>query len=523
MKVLREYQKQIVASLSKAIFVDGFKAPLVVSPTGSGKTAIFSHLISRLVLSGKRCVAINHRDELSQQISDALADERVQHGIIAANSKYYDRGIMAHVASVFTLARRMDRTLVPDYVIIDEAHHCVLATTWGRVITEWRENNPNLVVIGVTATPVRLSGEGLGEVFDTMVLGPSTAWLMDNGFLSPYRLFAPAPSDTIDLSGLRSVGGDFNRADVTGKMDKPTITGSAVAQYRKHCDGAPAVAFCSSVAHAEHVADTFKSQGYRAASIDGKMDKSLRREMVRDFSNSVIQVLTSCSLVDEGFDCPGIVAAIDLSPTQSEGRCLQRWGRTLRTAPGKDAALLLDHVQNWQRHGLPDDERQWSLEAKKRKPKKEADPDDIAVKQCPHCYAVCRSFMTKCPTCGHVFPIKSRKVEEVEGELTEIDRETMRAMNVRAQAQATTLQALMTEVGMSMGRAQHVLEARAEKQRLQSVVAEAVMDLKKATGRMEYTHFAIKRMKPKELKETYALCHARIQEAAMADNSVEVI
>ena len=442
---------------------------MLVSPTGSGKTVIFSYLTSQLVSRGKRVAILNHREELTEQISRALNLANVRHGIIAAGMQY-DRNPLAHVASVFTLARRMATTLVPDYVVIDESHHCIAGSTWGKVIESWRIENPGLKVIGVTATPERLSGEGLGQVFDDMVMGPTTASLIDAGFLSPYKLFAPPVAQQADLSGVHTKMGEFVRGEVAAAMDKPAIIGSAVSHYRKHCNGAPAVAFCASVVHAEHVAEQFRSEGFRAASIDGKMEKPTRRAIVRDFGAGQLNVMTSCDLVSEGFDVPGMVGAILLRPTQSLALYLQQVGRALRICGGKSHAVLLDHVGNSARHGLPDDEREWSLDGRDKKAKADRDPDDVAIKQCKACFAISRATATVCRECGKPFVVVARKVEEKEGELEEVDPAVARAEFMRSRAAADDLESL-AQVGRLRGMknpegwARHVLQAREEKQR----------------------------------------------------------
>lgn len=459
---LRPYQDQCIAGLRGA-FSAGYHSPLLVSPTGSGKTVMFSYLTGRLLAAGKRVALLCHREELVDQISRTLADFDVRHGLITAGS-LYDRRLPAHVASVFTLARRMDRTAVPDYVICDEAHHCIGASTWGRVVAAWREQNPALRLIGVTATPERLSGEGLGEVFDEMVLGPTTRELIDLGSLADYRLFAP--HQALDLSGVHMRGGDFARNELAGALDKPQIIGSAVGEYRAKMDGAPAVAFCVSIEHAQHTAEQFRAQGYRAMCLDGKMDKALRREVVRDFGRGQISILTSCDIVSEGFDVPGIVGAILLRPTWSLALYLQQVGRALRTAPGKDAAVLLDHVGNSSRHGLPDDPRNWSLTGAARNKKK--DQENVAVRQCETCYAMSPAAASKCRECGVPFPVKARQIEEVAGTLSEVQIAQMRRAAAREQAAAQTLEDLI-RVGAARGMrnpqgwASHVFAARQAK------------------------------------------------------------
>jgi superfamily II DNA or RNA helicase len=460
--VLRPYQDAAIQGLRDA-FSAGYHSPLLVLPTGGGKTVCFSYLTSRLQAAGKRVVILVHRDELVDQVSETLSRFDVAHGYIAAG-RLYDRRHRVHVASVQTLARRMDRVAVPDYVICDEAHHCIGASTWGRVVAEWRTKLPSMRLIGVTATPERLSGEGLGEVFDEMVLGPTTRELVDLGALSEYRLFAPAQQ--LDLSGVRSRMGDFVKGEVAAKVDKPAIIGSAVGEYRKRMDGQPAVAFCVSIEHAEHVAEQFRAQGYRAAKLDGTMDRSLRKGIVSDFGRGAINVLTSVDVISEGFDVPGIVGAILLRPTQSLGLYLQQVGRALRTAPGKPHAVILDHVGNSSRHGLPDDPREWSLlgrEARKSKGKSE---DDVAIRQCPSCFAVSPAAASKCRECGAAFPIKARQIEEVAGTLSEVEVARVKREARKEQAAAQTLEDLI-KLGASRGYrnpvawANHLFRARA--------------------------------------------------------------
>lgn len=460
MITLRPYQHDALTGL-RVSFRNGHHSPLLVSPTGSGKTVMFSYLSARLTESKKRVVILAHREELLDQISRTLAQFDVRHGLISAGS-LYDRRLPVHVASVMTLVRRLERIAVPDYVICDEAHHAIGASSWGKVIAAWRDKNANLRVIGVTATPERLSGEGLGETFDDMVMGPTTASLIESGALSPYRLFAPALQ--VDLSNLSKRAGDFARNETAALMDKPAIIGSAVGEYRKLMPGAPAVAFCVSIEHAQHTAEQFRAAGFTAASIDGNMDKAIRRGLVQDFGAGRLQVLTSCDIVSEGFDIPGIVGAILLRPTQSLALYLQQVGRALRTAPGKESAVILDHVQNSARHGLPDDPRAWSLLGRDAA-KKKTDADNAAARTCSFCFAVSPAAASKCRECGTAFPIKKREIDEVDGVLSEVEVAKMRRKADVERAASRTLDDLV-RLGLQRGYAHpekwaaHIIEAR---------------------------------------------------------------
>lgn len=459
---LRKYQADCIQGLRDA-FKARFHSPLLVSPTGSGKTVMFSYLAGALTANKKRVAIMAHRDELIEQISRTLGMFGVGHGFVTAGTPY-DARKMAHVMSVMAAARRLARLLVPDYVIVDECKHCIANSTYGKIIAFWRSLNPELKLIGVDATPKRLSGEGLGEMFDTLVMGPTVRELIDLGALCEYRLFAPATQ--LDLSGVHSLGGDFKKGELAAQVDKPAITGSAVGEYRRRIDGQPSVAFCVSVAHAEHVAEEFRANGYRAVAIDGKMDKGIRREIVRDFGRGAINVLASCDLISEGFDVPGIVGCIGLRPTQSEAMCLQQWGRALRTADGKEFAFIHDHVGNSARHGLPDDPRDWSLMGRRRGAKDgETNP---GARQCEKCFAMSPAAAKQCRDCGAPFPIQSRTIEEVAGTLSEIEIKRAKKQAVIDQAKTETFEGLMTLAGLRgyknpEGWARHVIEGRAKK------------------------------------------------------------
>ena len=450
---LRPYQDAIIQK-ARANFVMGRRSQLLVLPTGGGKTVCFSYMAGRAVEKGLRVWILAHRVELLDQISRTLREFAVPHGVIAPGY-IADRRKPVQVASVFTLARRLERYDPPDLIIVDEAHHAISASTWGKVITAF----PAAKLLGVTATPIRLSGEGLGDLFETMVQGPTMRELIDLGALSPYRLFAPAG---VDLTGVHTRMGDFVRGEIEAAMDKPSITGDAVSHYRKLAPGRRAVAFCVSVEHAVHVAEQFRAAGISAQAIDGGMDRTLRASVLSEFSAGRIQVLASCDLISEGFDVPAIEAAILLRPTQSLGLYLQQVGRALRTFPGKTEAVILDHAGNVKRHGLPDEERVWSLDGTQRR--KGAQKSEIPVKTCGSCFATVHSAATHC-SCGFEFPVQRREVEHVDGELQEIDLATAVRMRRQEQGRAQT-EADLVALGRSRGMkrpelwARHVMRAR---------------------------------------------------------------
>ncbi|NCU21142.1 helicase, partial [Candidatus Falkowbacteria bacterium] len=369
---------------------------------------------------------------------------------------------MVQVASVQTLVRRLDRlTWEPTLIVADEAHHCTADTGHGRILT----NFDGARVLGVTATPERLDGKGLGVAaggfFDTLIEGPTVAALVAQGHLS--RPVVYAPKGQLDLSGIRTLAGDFDKGALAAAMDRPTITGDAVAHYRTYCANAPTIAFCVSVAHAEHVAEAFRLAGYAAASIDGTLSDSDRRQRIEDLGAGRLNVLTSCEIISEGTDVPVVGAALLLRPTQSLALYLQQIGRALRIHDGKEKAVIIDAVGNVLRHGHPLEDRQWSLDAKPRRQRKAQEQEDgERVKVCPECSTV-HEPGPECPECGHTYPVQSRRIEQVDGQLTEFKPHDRRLAAKREQAGCRSLEdlkALGAARGYRSGWAERVWEAR---------------------------------------------------------------
>ena len=405
---LRPYQNQLANDI-RAAFGSGANRPLAVSPTGSGKTVLFSYITSQVLKRGSRVIIVAHRREILDQISATLKRVGVPHGFIQAGKSASTQPAM--VASIQTLARRLDTVPAPDLVIIDEAHHSV-SKSYVQMFAAW----PTAKFIGVTATPERLDGKGLGAMFDRMVMGPSVQWLIDNGFLAQPVYYAPR--EVVDLSQVHTVAGDFDRSEAEEIVDTPRITGDAVTHYVRFCNRQRAVAFCISVAHAQHVADTFNSCGIPSASIDGTLDPEVRKQRVEDLTAGKILVLTSCELISEGFDLPAVNAAILLRPTHSLSMHLQQVGRALRPYPGKTNAIILDHVGNCLRHGLAEQERDWDLGGREKRLKKSS---LVETKQCSKCFAIFAG--TVCPQCGSQREIAVREIEEVDGELQRLSIE----------------------------------------------------------------------------------------------------
>lgn len=464
---LRAYQAEGVDRLRDA-YRQGYKKVLYVCPTGGGKTVVFTYIAQQASARRNHTWIIVHRQELLFQTSRALEALGVPHGVVAPGftpSRDY-----VQVCSVQTLIRRIAKNqLGPcDLLVIDEAHHAT-AGSWRKVI----DSRPDARILGVTATPQRGDGQGLGEmfggVFDCLVNGPSIRWLIDNGYLCQPIIYAPDIPD-IDMSGVKQRGGDWEKGETARRMDKPTITGCAVQHYKTICSGVPAIAFCSSVKHAENVAAQFRAAGYRSLSIDGTMHDAARARAIKDLGAGRIHVLTSCDIVSEGTDIPVVTCGMFLRPTKSVSLYMQQGGRVLRPAPGKDAAIILDFVGNCMQpgFGLLDAEREWSLAGKPKneRGKKESETK-VKTIQCPKCYHV-HVPAPRCALCGHVYSSSERKPKQVDGELAPINADQLQILREKKLARMEVgraktlqqLQAIAEARGYKPGWAEHIFRSR---------------------------------------------------------------
>jgi superfamily II DNA or RNA helicase len=413
---LRPYQQDAIEAVRNA-YRSGHRAPLLVLPTGGGKTVIFTHITKAIQERGKRVMILLHRVELVRQTSRALSVIGVEHGVIhrAYKPQYYQP---VQVCSVGSLVRRLNHISPPDLIIIDEAHHAP-AGTWQTILQAYQDAH----CLGVTATPIRSDGRGLANMFDTLIVGADVQQLIDGGYLVQPRCYSV---DLADLGGVKKTRGDYDKAEVAELLDKPRIVGDVVATYRKLADGLPAVVFCVTVAHAEHVAREFRAAGYRAYSADGSMSDEDRQRVIDGLGNGYTQVLCTCDLISEGTDIPAIAAAIMLRPTMSEGLYIQQVGRALRPVPGKLEAIIIDHVGNVRKHGLPDDLREWQLTNDKVKTRGAGKEATIRVTMCLNCFSAFNPAPV-CPTCGTPVEVKKVAPQVVDGELIEITRAERKA------------------------------------------------------------------------------------------------
>lgn len=437
---LRPYQERLIDETREKL--RRHKSVLMQAPTGAGKTAITVYMMGRAADSGKRSVFCVHQNELLSQTSKALWRQKLEHGMIAAGKRL--SRLPAQVASVQTWVRRTDQYPEPDLIIIDECHRSA-STTYQKIL----EAYPNAKVIGLTATPQRTDGKGLDDTYTALVQGPSIRQLIDAGYLSDYEIFAP-PS-TVDLSSVKTRMGDYDKRELEQTMDKPTITGDAVATYKKHARGKRCVVMCVSIRHAEHVMGSYRAAGVSAEMIEGSMTNKERELVLDRFRSGETLVICNVQLLIEGVDIPSIEVVQWLRPTQSLIIWMQGNGRGLRPSEGKERLLILDQVGNWSKHGLPDEDREWSLEGRKKRKRKTDDEPDVNVQQCKHCFHIFRPGPSKCPSCGK--PVEVRKqaeIQVVDGELEKIDLEAERKARKMEQGASRDLRDLV-ELGVRRG------------------------------------------------------------------------
>lgn len=497
--------------------IDGDHLFMLGDFTVTHNTFTFSYFAREKQLAGESSLIMAHRAELISQASLSLAKIGVQHQIIAPRplvtktkqlhyekigKSFIDPFSSVSVGSVQTIGRRLESIKRPDWLIPDESQHCA-AGTWLEII-----NHFNTKVFGVTATPTRGDGRGLGCVFQTMVIGKSQKELLRDGDLCKYKVFSTPEDINLDLVKRIKSGeskGDYNTRDLEQQMDKPKIVGRAVEHYEKYAKGKSCLVFAVSVAHAEHIAEEFRANGYNFVAVSAKTDDRIRYQTVDDLRDKKIDGIVNCDLFGEGTDITGVEALIMMRPISETafGLFSQQVGRALRLSPGKEEAIIIDMTGNFVRHGFPEDKTDWTLEDREKKKRKKDDEEDTEkVKTCPDCFTVhpnkkfctsCRmdhnpdgcsiedpNKISLCPSCGYVYPVMVREYEEVEGELVELERQQQQEQarkDYNAQLRAAETPADLLAVDKAMG---HKPGAASHKQKAIEEKRAAMANLNKA-------------------------------------------
>lgn len=392
---LRPYQNDLVEQVRGA-WREGFKSPCIVLGCGGGKSCIVAEIARRTTWNGKRVLFLVHRRELVDQIFRTF----VRWGVLMD---------LCDIGMVQTFTRRLNRLKKPALIITDENHHS-LAQSYKRIY----EHFSDVPRVGVTATPIRLNGDGLGDVNDKLIIGVSTKWLIENKCLAPYDYYAPSVAD---LTGIHTRMGEYVTSDIEKAMIKKAVFGDVIRYYKQLADGKKAVCYCTSVKHSKATAEVFLEAGITAAHIDGETPKAERDRIISDFRKGNITILCNVDLISEGFDVPDCECAILLRPTHSLTLYIQQSMRCMRYREGK-RAIIIDHVGNYARHGMPDDDREWTLEKKTRNKIQQEKEQAQKVLQCPECFFTFglppAGEKRICPHCGYIFPRKEREIESQE-------------------------------------------------------------------------------------------------------------
>ena len=398
---LRDYQEDLVRGVAAA-WREGYKAPCIVLGCGGGKSCIVAEIARKTTLRGKQVLFLVHRRELVDQIARTF----IKWGV---DMRCCD------IMMVQTASRRIKKLKKPTLIITDENHHSP-AKSYMNIYAAF----PDVYRVGVTATPTRLNGDGLCDTNDKLIIGPETKWLIDNSFLAPYDYFAPSVAD---LTGLHIKMGEYVTSDIERAMIKKAVFGDVIKYYRQLADGKKAICYCSSVKHSEAQAEAFRQAGIPAAHIDGETPSGERANIINAFRSGEIRILCNVDLISEGFDVPDCECAILLRPTQSLTLYIQQSMRCMRYRPGK-RAVIIDHVGNYARFGMPDDHREWTLEKRDKKAAKKQQ-NVVDVTMCPDCFYAFippSSGRIVCPRCGYMFAKKDRKIETDEStQLTKIE------------------------------------------------------------------------------------------------------
>lgn len=371
---LRDYQKDLINNIRAEIMAHKKKICAVLG-CGGGKSVIQGKIAAEAAKKKNRVLFIVHRKELCQQIERTFRK-------CGVDFKYCTVGM------VQSLCRHVPELKEPKLILVDECHH-IPSKIYRKIIDRF----PNAIVLGFTATPVRKDEGGLGVVFETMVESVSTSWLIENNYLAPYKYYSV---DLADTKNLKTKRGEFDPGEVEKLMARTVIYGDTVANWKKFAEGKQTIVYCSSINTSKKTAQAFQNAGIKAVHLDGTTHKAKREEVVADFRKGKIQVLCNVDLFGEGFDVPDCEAVVLLRPTQSLTLHIQQSMRSMRYKEGK-TAIIIDHVGNYLRHGLPDGEREWTLEQNNAK---QTQKQKTGVKSCPNCHAVMPATTLVCQNCG---------------------------------------------------------------------------------------------------------------------------
>lgn len=378
--MLRDYQQELYDK-TVAAMREGYRRPLVVAPCGAGKSYLFAEMIRN---TRGEALVLTHRQELFRQHEELFANLAVTN---------------VRVAMIMTEANHLGEYPRPDVIIADEAH-LSRSNSWMKVIEYY-----NTYTIGFTATPVRLDGKPLGDVYDTLIEGVDTRWLIDHKMLAPYEYYAPT---CVDTESLKVVRGDYVVSDLEKLMCERAIYGDVIENYNKFARGERTIVYCVSVRHAREVAEAFRGAGIRAETLSADTPPKRREQVMGDFRDGKITVLCNVNVIAEGVSIPEVTTVILARPTESTALGIQMMMRCMRYLPGKTAKIV-DMVGNYTRIGLPDDDREWSLSKRMYSRRMHDENGDFYLRCCPECYMAFKTAPV-CPFCGAEYPLHPKEL-----------------------------------------------------------------------------------------------------------------
>ena len=391
---LRPYQTEAIVKIRDSLKTH--KSVVFTIGCGSGKSVLAGSIAKSATDKGNTVLFLVHRAELCEQIADTF------YNLCGVDPK------LSEIMMIQTARRRLKTLPKPTLIIVDEAH------TFNNAYEKVFQFFPDAYKIGFTATPCRLNQGGLGNLFEDIQTGVSTRWLIDNHYLSDYRYFS---FPIVDTSGLHTRAGEFVQEEVNALMENKAVYSGAIEQYLKLTPGKKAMVYCSSIKASKEVVKEFIDNGVSAAHVDGTTPKAERERIIEAYRKGEITVVSNVDLFGVGFDDKDIEVTVLLRPTQSLALAVQQNMRCMRYKEGK-TAIILDCCGNAARHGLPDDEREWSLETRKKQ------ETIVKIRECENCYAVYPPTMHKCPYCGHVATkeIQRKDKKQVTVDLVELHR-----------------------------------------------------------------------------------------------------
>ncbi len=385
---LYDYQNEIIVKAQNKM-INGAKSVLIVSPAGSGKSVIISEIARRATNKKGQILFFVHRKELIEQIKESFLYGGVN----------LDR---CTIMTVGRVANKLGEIPKPSLIISDETHHS-LAKTYRKIYKYYSD----VPLLGFSATPWRLNGKGLGDVYDAMIEGPDVQWLIDNHYLAPFDYYSVNLIDESKLS--KSSTGDYSNKSIDEAVGH-TIYGDVIKTYRDKVDGQQAIVYAHSIAFSKQIAQQFRDAGISAAHCDSKTPQRERDKIMTDFKKGTLKVLSNCDLISEGYNVPDCSCVIMLRPTESLVLFIQQSMRCMRFKPGKQATII-DHVANYTRFGLPNTPHKWTLKDREKKKKSTNTTVDTPIKQCAFCFAVIPARSKNCPLCGHEVEVVQTEIK----------------------------------------------------------------------------------------------------------------